>query len=88
MSKKEQSLLSLGLLAIITFMVTDPWHLSRTEVSSTTPVEWMILGVAYYFMFKWAFLSIRDWYNEYCESFEEMPKRTFVRNSRSHHSKL
>ena len=79
MNRKQQLTTATFTIALLTYMVVTPFS---PDAGHTTPVEWMLFGVAYYFLCKWAFVNAyalhRDW--------KSKQTRVFVRHSRSHHT--
>jgi hypothetical protein len=81
MKPKEKIALSLVTFALLTFTITNPFNWTNDDgnIVATTPIEWMLYGIASYFLFRLALVS-------YKELVESRPKRIYVRNSRSHYN--
>ena len=79
----EKAIYSLGTWGILSFLITDPFKMGddNGNPTSNTPIVWMIYGTLTYLLIRIAIANYKQW-------IDSQPKKTFVPNSRPHHSKI
>lgn len=81
MKPTDKLFLALGLLAFLTFGVVNPFNWTDDDGNPVhvTPIQWMFYGILCYLLIRLAISAYKEWVNM-------QPKRTIVRNSRSHYN--
>ena len=79
----EKALYSLMSWGIISFLITDPFKMGDDDgnPTSNTPIVWVIYGALTFLLIRIAIVNYKQW-------IDSQPKREYVPNSRSHHSKI
>lgn len=81
MKPTDKSLFALVAWVFITVGITNPfnWDDEAGNPVVITPAHWIVYGILSHILFRVAYKGYKEWA-------ESRPKRTFVRDSRSHYS--